>query len=139
MRKLTTFIAALLIGLAGAKAIADAAAPAAGSAAHGTVLVAGATGRTGREVVRQLREDGYRVKALVRDPAAAEGVLGAAGDGLEYVRGDVRARASVAAAVAGSDYVVSALGSTRKEPGDGPSPSTTEASGISIHHRRMSR
>lgn len=120
MRRLTTFIAALFIGLGGATAVADDAAPAAGAAVRETVLVAGATGRTGREVVRQLREAGYRVKALVRDPAAAGGILGAADDGLEYFTGDVRERASTDAAVAGSDYVISALGSTRKEPGDGP-------------------
>src|SRR5690606_41403300 len=81
MRRLTTFIAALFIGLGGAAAVADDAAPAAGAAAREIVLVAGATGRTGREVVRQLREAGYRVKALVRDPASAGGILGVADDG----------------------------------------------------------
>ena len=36
---------------------------------HRTVVVCGATGYLGRHVVRALHEDGWRVRALVRDPA----------------------------------------------------------------------
>lgn len=45
------------------------------------IVVAGATGNVGREVVRQLVEAGEPVRALVRDPAKAPaGVPAAAGD-----------------------------------------------------------
>ncbi|MCL4791065.1 MAG: NAD(P)H-binding protein, partial [Gammaproteobacteria bacterium] len=51
-----------------------------------TVLVAGATGRTGTPVVTQLLAEGYKVRALVRDPEKARAKLG---DQVTYVTGDV--------------------------------------------------
>ena len=47
------------------------------------ILVTGATGTVGREVVRVLRDSGFAVRAAVRDPQAARALLG---EGLEYVR-----------------------------------------------------
>lgn len=47
------------------------------------ILVTGATGSVGREVVRLLHQDGYRVRAVSRDPEKANfpvGVEGGAGD-----------------------------------------------------------
>jgi uncharacterized protein YbjT (DUF2867 family) len=44
------------------------------------IVVAGATGNVGREVVRQLAEAGADVTALVRDPAKVSGVRAVAGD-----------------------------------------------------------
>ncbi|UUZ84845.1 NAD(P)H-binding protein [Paenibacillus sp. P26] len=47
------------------------------------ILVTGATGSVGREVVRLLHKDGFRVRALSRNPVKANfpaGVEGAAGD-----------------------------------------------------------
>ena len=38
------------------------------------ILVIGATGTNGREVVRRLAGAGHRVRALVRDPAKADGL-----------------------------------------------------------------
>jgi len=67
------------------------------------VLVLGATGRTGRQVVRRARARGHDVTALVRDPAALDGT-----DGVRVVTGDVRDAA--AQAVSGQDAVISALG-----------------------------
>ncbi|MFC9898077.1 NmrA family NAD(P)-binding protein [Nocardia sp. NPDC127579] len=49
-----------------------------------TTLVTGATGNTGRQVVRELLERGARVRALTRDPAAAAALLPA---GAELVAG----------------------------------------------------
>jgi len=91
----------------------------AGLPAHGAdlVLVAGATGGTGREVVAQLVAAGYPVRALVRDPDAARGTLG---DGPGYVRGDVRDRASLDAAMQGVRFVIVTIGATRKDPANGP-------------------
>ena len=81
------------------------------------VLVVGATGRTGQQVVRELNAAGYRVRALVRDADRARPVLG---DRVDYAVGDVRQRASVDAALPGVRYVISTIGSTRKDPANAP-------------------
>lgn len=72
----------------------------------GLVLVAGATGLTGRLVVAGLLAAGHRVRALARDPARAV----ALGAGVEVVTGDVADPASLARAMAGVGTVVSAIG-----------------------------
>lgn len=83
-----------------------------------SILVVGATGGTGKEVVRQAREAGYKLRALVRDADKARALLGS---DVELVVGDVRTGAGVAAAVRGVDYVVSALGSNvRNDPSNTP-------------------
>lgn len=107
MRKIATMRAWLtaLAMLAGSSQAAD------------LVLVAGATGGTGQQVVRELKAAGYTVRALVRDPVAARGVLG---DGVEYAQGDVRNRESLDAALKGVRYAISAIGATRKDPANGP-------------------
>lgn len=82
------------------------------------LLVVGATGGTGREVVAQARTQGYAVRALVRDEAKARAQLG---DEIEYVEGDVRTGVGLSVAVAGVDYVISALGSNvRNDPQNTP-------------------
>ncbi|MBE1490117.1 uncharacterized protein YbjT (DUF2867 family) [Plantactinospora soyae] len=65
-----------------------------------TILVTGATGNIGRHVVRGLLTAGVAVRALVRDPGAAE-----LPDGVELVRGDLTRPAELAAALAGVDAV----------------------------------
>ncbi|MEU5093562.1 NAD(P)H-binding protein [Streptomyces sp. NPDC020996] len=62
------------------------------------ILVTGATGTIGSEVVRQLAARGEMVRALTRDPAAARTPAG-----VEAVPGHHRDRASVEAAMAGAD------------------------------------
>lgn len=86
-------------------------------AAGDLVLVAGATGRTGQLIVRDLNAAGYRVRALVRDPASAKAVLG---DTVEYATGDVRQPQTVAAAMQGARYTIAAIGATRKDPANSP-------------------
>jgi uncharacterized protein YbjT (DUF2867 family) len=82
------------------------------------VLVVGATGGTGREVVKQALARGLQVRALVRDEAKARAQLG---DAVQYVVGDVRTGTGVESAVKGVDYVVSALGSNvRNDPQNTP-------------------
>jgi len=61
------------------------------------ILVTGATGTIGSEVVRQLAARGEKVRALSRDPAKAQ-----VPPGVETVRGHHRDRASVEAATAGA-------------------------------------
>ncbi|GMT98047.1 NmrA/HSCARG family protein [Corallococcus caeni] len=71
-----------------------------------TVLVLGATGQQGGATARALLKDGWRVRALVRDPSTAKArELEAAG--VELVRGDMGDRASLDRAVAGAYGVFS--------------------------------
>lgn len=82
------------------------------------VLVTGATGGTGREVVNQALAAGYAVRALVRDEAKARALFG---ERVSYIALDVRDSAAIPAAVAGVDYVISTLGSNaRSDPTNTP-------------------
>lgn len=84
------------------------------------VLVAGATGRTGKEVVTQLVARNYRVRALVRDVAKAQGTFPA---GVELVVGDVRDPGSLRRSLKGVTFVISTIGAgggPRGEAGNGP-------------------
>lgn len=81
------------------------------------VLVAGATGRTGSEVVNELTLAGYRVRAFVRDIDKAKEKLG---DEIEYAQGDVREPGTIEAALEGVDALISAIGAGRGDPSNGP-------------------
>ena len=70
------------------------------------VLVFGATGGTGRQLVQQALERGHAVTAFARDPAK----IRLTHDDLRVVRGDVLKTDTVEAAVVGQDAVLSALG-----------------------------
>lgn len=90
-----------------------------------TILVAGATGRTGTEVVSQLLADGYTVRVLVRDQEKARAAFG---DRVSYFTGDVTDRATLTAAMQGADAVISAIGAKGK---DGPSrPEVVDYQGV---------
>lgn len=78
------------------------------------VVVFGASGRTGRHLVRQALEGGHEVTAFVRDPAR----LGMDHPRLRIVSGDVMDAARVEEAVAGSEAVLSALGHTKASTKD---------------------
>ncbi|MFF3846518.1 NAD(P)H-binding protein [Streptomyces sp. NPDC002328] len=62
------------------------------------ILVTGATGTIGSELVRQLAARGEKVRALVRDPAKAAGLP----SGVEVARGDYLDPGSLEAAAAGA-------------------------------------
>jgi len=64
------------------------------------ILVTGATGNIGSELVRLLVAKKEQVRVLARDPAKASAKLGA---GVEVVQGDLDQPASLAAALAGVD------------------------------------
>jgi uncharacterized protein YbjT (DUF2867 family) len=82
------------------------------------LLVIGATGGTGQEVVKQALAAGYSVRALVRDEAKARDALGA---GVQYFVGNVRQPETLDAAFRGAEFVVSALGSnSRRDPENKP-------------------
>jgi len=64
------------------------------------ILVTGATGRQGGAAVRHLRERGFPVRALTRDPNS-EKARALVGRGTEVVRGDMNDPASLARAMDG--------------------------------------
>jgi putative NADH-flavin reductase len=73
------------------------------------VLIVGATGGTGRQLVAQALERGYAVTALVRDPS----VLRVEHPRLHVLRGDVLDYPSVEAAMQTQEVVLCALGHKR--------------------------
>lgn len=82
------------------------------------VVILGATGRTGRELVIQALELGHNVTAFVRDPLK----LKIDHEKLAVVQGNMLDAASLENAIAGQDAVISALGS----PGLGKSTDLSE-------------
>lgn len=79
------------------------------------VLVLGATGATGRELVRRAIDDGLRVTAVVRSAAA----LNERSDVLDVIEGNVTSAELLDAVVPGHDAVVSVLGTRRSLRGLG--------------------
>ncbi len=71
------------------------------------ITVFGATGGTGRLVVAEALAARHEVTVLVRDPQS----LGSVADRLAVVTGDARDPAAVERAVAGTEGVISAIGS----------------------------
>ncbi|WP_327111400.1 NAD(P)H-binding protein [Nocardia sp. NBC_01730] len=71
------------------------------------IVITGATGTIGSEIIRQLADRGEQVRAVTRDPGRAEVPAG-----VEVVRGDYTDIASIAAAMTGADaaFVVGVLG-----------------------------
>ncbi|MGB8701069.1 MAG: SDR family oxidoreductase [Thermosynechococcaceae cyanobacterium] len=72
-----------------------------------TVLVAGATGETGRRIVAQLTHQGIAVRALVRDPVRAKECLP---EGTACVVGDILNPETLRTAIAGCSTVICATG-----------------------------
>lgn len=77
----------------------------------GLVVVAGATGGTGRLVIKHLQAQGYEVRAMVRDLEKGKKVLG---QDIAMVRADVTAPGTLPPLLAGADFVISAIGSSGK-------------------------
>jgi uncharacterized protein YbjT (DUF2867 family) len=102
----------------------DAPAPGAGR----TVLVTGATGQQGGATARHLLADGWRVRALVRDPGSA-GASALAEAGAELVVGDMTDRASLDEAAAGAYGVFSVQGLASLEEDFAP---TEIAMGVNV-------
>ena len=65
-----------------------------------TILVAGATGQQGGAVLRQLREHGFPVRALTRDPDTTK-ARAFTGHGVEVLRGDLDDTPTLARALDG--------------------------------------
>jgi putative NADH-flavin reductase len=89
------------------------------------VVILGATGGTGRELVKQALEIGHDVTAFVRDPSK----LSLKHEKLSIVQGNMLDAASIERAIAGQDAVISALGS----PGLGKSTDLSDATMLIIN------
>jgi len=82
------------------------------------VLVAGATGRTGRLVLDQLRRDPrFAIRPLARDVALARREVGA---DYAWVEGDVTKPQTLGRAMAGVSLVVIAIGATERSGPNSP-------------------
>ena len=77
------------------------------------VFVAGATGRAGRLIVQELIKRNFRVRAMIVrpfDPAQPEGLTE---PDIELAEASFDSLASLREAIQGSDYLISAIGSTK--------------------------
>ena len=77
-----------------------------------TVLIVGATGSVGRYAVAEALQQGYAVRAFVRDQARAARLLP---DGVDLVVGDLTRPETLGPAVDGADAIVFTHGSTTSE------------------------
>lgn len=84
---------------------------------QGLVLVAGASGRTGIQVLQQLRERGYVIRALTTNRERAIERHGATWD---WVEADVRNPERLAEVAKDVDYVISAIGARAWEGPNSP-------------------
>ena len=105
------YAVALSAALAWAGHWSQTAAPSGGAPRHHPtlVLIVGATGGTGRQLVAQALKRGYAVTAFVRDPSR----LQLDHPQLTVIQGDVLDYSSVEAAMRGQEAVLSALGHKR--------------------------
>lgn len=81
------------------------------------ILIVGATGNLGSAVAKLLLERNERVRILVRGGKAHEALERA---GAQVVRGDLKDRASLDAACAGVDVVITTANSARRTGDDNP-------------------
>jgi len=72
------------------------------------VVVAGATGRTGRLMVGELIDRGFQVRALVRSTSSASWLQQ---EGVQLVEGEITSVESLEHIMEGAQFVISALGS----------------------------
>ena len=80
-------------------------------------LVVGATGETGRRIVRVLVGKGIPVRVMVRDQATAKEILP---NTVEFVTGDVQNPASIEAAIADCTVLLCATGARPSFDPTGP-------------------
>ncbi len=78
-----------------------------------SVFVAGATGRLGRLVVAELLSRGYHAIALLVRPFDPPEPPGLAADNITLAEGDLASADSLEKAMAGADFMISAIGSKK--------------------------
>lgn len=108
MRALLLLSIITISTVAGCIGQADSPAPDRDNSVKQLVLVAGATGNTGEEVVKHLLAQDYPVRVLVRNQEKAEKMFG---DSVEIRVADITDAPAVMSATSGAKHVISALGS----------------------------
>ena len=86
-----------------------------------TIALFGATGRTGRYCLAQALDQGYKVRALVRDKSKLDASLLEVSN-LTIVQGDYsieNVSSTIEECVSGADYVIVMVGYDPKRSGDG--------------------
>jgi uncharacterized protein YbjT (DUF2867 family) len=81
------------------------------------VLVAGATGQTGRQILEQARKTGYRVRGMSRDVVRAQQTVSG---NYDWVNADVRDPATLGPALAGVTYLICTIGATERSGPNSP-------------------
>jgi uncharacterized protein YbjT (DUF2867 family) len=82
------------------------------------VVVAGATGRTGRQLIAQLvKDERFALRSLARDAAKAKRELGGE---YNWMTADVTRPDSLLTPLRGATYVISAIGATERSGPNGP-------------------
>jgi uncharacterized protein YbjT (DUF2867 family) len=95
---------------------------------EGTVLVAGATGRTGKWVVERLQCHGIDNRLFVRSPDRAAELFGSEIE-KKISPGTIEHEEDILAALKGADAVISAVGGSVMDPAS-PPPSAIDRDGI---------
>lgn len=92
--------------------------PQPGAGGPAIVVVAGATGRTGRQIIEQLRRDPrFAVRPMARDVDAAAREIGR---DYAWVEADVTRPETLARALAGASFVLCAIGATERSGPNSP-------------------
>ena len=76
-------------------------------------VVAGATGRAGRFIVKELLDGGYQVRALIIKPFDPPDPPGLKQEGVELVEADLTSLESLEKAMEGAHFAISAVGSKK--------------------------
>lgn len=84
-----------------------------------TVVVVGATGMLGTEIIHQLLEEGFEVKGLVRKTSDPDKVIALKESGVQTVTGDLKDPESLLPAFEGADVLISTASCTfSRQTGD---------------------
>lgn len=89
---------------------------------QGVVLVAGATGGVGKRVVRQLQQQGYSTRSLVRDAQRAQEILGKDSKKTDLVEADLTLPETLTPRLFANISAIICCSGTRVQPVEGDTP-----------------
>lgn len=92
------------------------------------VVVAGGSGGTGQETIKQLVAAGYEVRATTTNVERAQERF--PDWDIEWVKMDVRKIDEIRAALTGADYLISTIGGSCRDPGGPNSPRYVDYEGV---------
>ncbi len=88
--------------------------------ADNTILVAGASGRSGSYIITDLKQQGRTFRSMTRSATGAVERLGADFEDMNWVEGDARDADRMMEILDGVDLVISVIGSREREGPNGP-------------------